>query len=605
MMFAAERDEDEYGGMSSSSQTKAYRMLEEELVETRRKLSISQSLAEKMTARAREVREEATNMKRESGEAQQMQRSFQAKLDVLTEEKVRLVATLNETRSRLDAANEELTHVRSDKQAVIDNVLQLARTQGEEGAELRAKLTPLENEKRRLVEHVQELDASLQAALARAEEEGARRIEAEKRLKEALVVTDLMRSHSMEMQFAAQQANEQAEQHKANVEAHSATCEELHAQLLEADERCMDLSHQLDLFRAENQSLAHEIDAASEEMVSLSRLHKQEQEALLKRLDLSQEEAKTALEKIKRQCDLAVSLAQQKANEASDARMQADQKYITLQAQCNDMHTQMGKVLADQQATMLDWQLQRERLENETLYLKRSLKEAQEGMVTMQAQGAADKEAMYQSIRSVKMEMASRGEKYLASLSSYQASLKMLRDEATLHKSKQREMGSLLKHLATRIGNHKEASCAPLAALIPELCSVYKKLFSKLEGAKNNAEEHKDELRKARIEREAERGNTLAAEDVTSRLEREVEDHKRQVLEAQGNLFSQSQIHLEVCEKHAKEKRELSQTITQLQTMLEAASAKTSALHTSHQQAQQQNAILNAALRSRRVASGV
>mmetsp|Transcript_8766 Transcript_8766/g.13100 ORF Transcript_8766/g.13100 Transcript_8766/m.13100 type:complete len:805 (+) Transcript_8766:94-2508(+) len=556
--------------------------LHAELHEAKRKLKITQEIADSMSKQCRDARIEANSLKREAENAARSYHDGKNLLKDLTEERARLQEALKKTEDDLHEAEENAEQERMDLIHQNDILRQSYEALSQETAELRAKVIPIESEKKSLKEHVLSLSRSLEETTKRCEEEAQSRLQAEKRIKDMSHAMDALRDKHREMQYSVQQANGKADASSATVRQLQAQVEELDDQLRASEDKITSLTQALQQSTRDKDSLEQELEQMGNELVAHAKQRQMDQDRWAKKLANAQKEMESAAQETKAHAEEFALESQRRATEAIEAQRQAEEKYLAIQNECGELHSLIQQTQLDHQAALEAWEAQQEDLEAQIADLERRLELSGEEVENVHSILVADREKAQQIVRALRAEMIQRGERYVAMLGTLQTAIKRLKEDSIGSREHVREVVAQFAVLGAFCEQLWEKTHPPLEAWKVELGAAFKKLVSKFRGLRETIEDTKDDVRRAQLAKEEERSKTLMLEESVSRLEHELSAYDTRVKDAEsrGNdKLAQQKMKID---NLMKERADMESRLQRLQQSLDAATSQARTLQLSN-----------------------
>jgi chromosome segregation ATPase len=507
-----------------------------DLSETKRKLNVAQEIADTLSKQLREARMDVNNVKREMDSTVRSHQDINSQVDNATRQRDDLQRALNECQQMLARANDSAAKRQSDLASQLEIQRHMNEAANKEAADLRAKVFPLESDNRKLLNHIQELTATLAETSQRCEQEAQARLTAEKRAKDLAVATEKMRERHLELQYSVRESEDAIKAHRAKVDEHVQFAEATEDKLRESEERVTVLTQALAHAKDEISNLHHELEHLSNELVTQARIRQQEQEKVAAKQAADRAEMDRILRDTKMHSEDFTREAENRASEANESRQKVEKKLVALQKECNDLHELAEKLQADNQTNVHAWEAQKSSLLQTIAQLQDKCDRAEDKMGEATKTQLMEKEHANQIVKGLKQDMAKRGEKFVETLSGIQLTVKKMRDDAVSERNKVRELVGYVALLKGKVDVLDNVTSPPLMSVRPELENVFRKLWEKSEAIKEQLEDSKDDLRRAQLSREEERSKSLMQEEQISRLELELASKDRTLVENEQRL---------------------------------------------------------------------
>mmetsp|Transcript_9108 Transcript_9108/g.13709 ORF Transcript_9108/g.13709 Transcript_9108/m.13709 type:complete len:805 (-) Transcript_9108:229-2643(-) len=548
--------------------------LHAELHESKRKLKITQEIADSMSKQCRDARVEANSLKREAENAAKSYQDGKDLLKELTEERARLQQELKKAEDDLHQAEENAEQERMDLLHQNDILRQSHEALSLEAAELRSKVIPIEAEKKSLKDHVLSLARSLEETIKRCEEETETRLQAEKRIKDMTHAMDALRDKHREMQYNVQQANGKADASGEAVKQLQAQVDSLDDQLRASEDKITTLTQALQQSTRDKDSLEQELEQMGNELVAHAKQRQMDQDRWAKKLANAQKEMEHAAQETKAHAEEFAMESQRRATEAIEAQRQAEEKYLAIQNECGELHSLIQQTQIDHQAALEAWEAQQEELEAQIADLERRLELSGEEVENVHSILVADREKAQQVIRAIRAEMIQRGERYVAMLGTLQTAIKRLKEDSIGSREYVREVVAQFAVLGAFCEQLWEKTHPPLEAWKVELAAAFKKLVTKFRGLKETIEDTKDDVRRAQLAKEEERSKTLMLEENVSRLEHELSASDMRIKDAENKGSDKLAQQKQKIDNLMKERADMELRLQRLQQSLDAATSQ-------------------------------
>jgi len=553
-----------------------------ELTETRRKLKIAEEIADSMSKQCRDARVEANSIRREYENASKGSQDTKNLVKELTEERVKLQKALKKCEENLQEAEENHEQTRLDLLHQNDILRQSHEALSADAAELRARVIPLEAEKKQLKDHVLSLAKSLEETSKRCEEETQLRLATEKKMKDMTQAMDAMREKHREMQYLVQQANGKTDASHASIQQYQAQVQQLEDQLHQTEQSLTQLKQLYQNTIKEKEGLEQELEQMGNELVAHAKQRQLDQEKWTTKLSNAYKEMERLTNETKMQADDFAHESQRRATEALEAQKHAEEKYLNIQKECGELHALIQQTQIDHQTAIEQWELQQEELENKIHDLERRLELSGEEVENVHTILVADREKAQQIIRAIKNEMTNRGERYVAMLGTMQTAIKRLKDDGLRNRELVREVMAQFAVLKAFCEQIWDKTHPPLEAWKSELSSAFSKLIVKFHHVKDVIEDTRDDVRRAQLAKEEERSKTLMLEESVSRLEHEISTYEMKIKEAETKGQEKVAQQKQKIDTLMKERSDLELRIQRLQQSLDSATSQARTLQLSN-----------------------
>ena len=548
--------------------------LNADLGETKRKLKITQEIADSMSEQCRDARVEANSLRREHENANKSHEEGKKLLKSLSDECAALKSQLKKAQAELQNAQEGHEQDRVDMHHQNDVLRQSHEALSIESAELRAKVIPLESEKRQLKEHILALGTSLEETTQKCNDESARRAKAEKTIKELTNASESLRDKHREMQFAVQQANGKTEAANETIKQLEAQVEALEEQVADNDKKITKLTQQLQNSNKDKESLEQELEQMGNELVVQAKQRQLDQERWTAKLQSAKKEMEDAAQETKSHAESFALEAQRRAAEALDAQRLAEEKYLSVQSECGDLHSLIQQAQIDHQSALEGWEAQQEDLEGTIAELEKKLELSGEEIEHVHGTMLEEREKAQMQMSAVKKEMAKRGERYVAMLDTLQMAIKRLKEDSVSNREQVREVVAQFAVLGSFCEQLWEKTHPPLENWKGELSVVFTKLFNKIKNGQEAIEDYRDDVRRAQLAKEEERSKSLMLEENVSRLEHEIASKENNVVEAETRSKEKLESQKAKIDGLMKDRSDLEMRVQRLQQSLDAATSQ-------------------------------
>ena len=553
-----------------------------DLIDTKRKLKITQEIADSMSEQCRDARVEANSLKRENDNASKSHEEGKKLLKNLSDECAALKSQLKKVTSELHNEEESHEQDRVDMHHQNDVLRQSHEALSIEAAELRAKVIPLESEKRQLKEHILALGHSLEETTQKCNDEAALRAKAEKTIKELTNASESLRDKHREMQYAVQQANGKTEATKESVKQLEAQVDNLEDQLAESDKKITNLTQQLQNSNKDKDSLEQELEQMGNELVVQAKQRQLDQERWSAKLLSAKAEMEQAAQETKSHAESFAMEAQRRAQEALDAQRLAEEKYLSVQSECGDLHSLIQQAQIDHQSSLEGWEAQQEDLENTIAQLEKKLELSGEEIEHVHSTMIDERERAQKHLGAVKAEMGKRGERYVAMLETLQMAIKRLKEDSLASREQVREVVAQFAVLGSFCEQLWEKTHPPLENWKTELSVVFSKVIAKVKNGQETIEDYKDDVRRAQLAKEEERSKSLMLEENVSRLEHEIASKDNGVKDADARAKEKLDAQKAKIEGLMNDRSDLEMRLQRLQQSLDAATSQARTLQYSN-----------------------
>ena len=557
-----------------------------EATELKRKLKVTEEIANTMSQQAREARLEMASVKKDAENAIKNSNDSKGMLKDVMDERSRLHRALTQTQNALNQAKDDLDHEKNELANQNNMLRQSHEALVNENAELRAKVIPIESEKKTLRDNIQQLTRTLEEVTARCDLEVKNRTVMEKKMKEMTNTIDGLREKHKEMTFVIQQATGKADAASVAVNASEAQVKSMEAHIKELDNEITDLNRQLKNEKLESASIEEEISHLGAELLVQTKQREQDQKRWAERLEMAQKEMLASAEEAKAQAEEFALDAQRRAAESIESRKRAEEKYLNIQVECSELHTLIQEAQETHQQALEDWQQQHEELEGVISDLERRNALAEDEIDNMHSLLVAEREQHAETIQTLKQELYARGERYVAMLGTLQTALSRIKLDASTNREKVREtvaQFTVVRAFADQIWGNIHP---PLEGWKAELSLVHKGLIVKCKVARDNVENHKDDIRRLALAKEEERSKTLMLEEAVSRLEHEISSYDQKIIDADTKANQKVVLMRDKVDQMTSEKQEMEGRIQRLQQSLDAQVAQSRQLQSSNQSIQ-------------------
>ena len=548
--------------------------LSADLNDTKRKLKITQEIADSMSEQCRDARVEANSIKREHDNAGKSHEEGKKLLKNLSDECAALKSQLKKVTAEYQNAEEAHEQDRVDMHHQNDVLRQSHEALSIESAELRAKVIPLESDRRQLKEHILALGASLEETTQKRNEESALRAKAEKTIKDLNSASESLREKHREMQYAVQQANGKTEATKESVKQLEAQVDHLEEIESDNDKKITKLTQQLQNSNKDKESLEQELEQMGNELVVQAKQRQLDQERWSAKLLSAKSEMEQAAQETKSHAESFALEAQRRAAEALDAQRLAEEKYLSVQSECGDLHSLIQQAQIDHQSSLEGWEAQQEDLENTIAELEKKLELSGEEIEHVHGTMLEEREKAQKQLGAVKTEMGKRGERYVAMLETLQMAIKRLKEDSLTSREQVREVVAQFAVLGSFCEQLWEKTHPPLDNWKGELSVVFTKMFNKIKNGQETIEDYRDDVRRAQLSKEEERSKSLMLEENVSRLEHEITSKENNVKDAETRAKDKLDSQKAKIEGLMNDRSDLELRLQRLQQSLDAATSQ-------------------------------
>lgn len=556
------------------------------VTDLKRKLKVTQEIADTMSSQARDARLEVVSLKRDAENAIKNSNEAKSMLKDVMDERSRLHRALAQAQNAVAATQEEADHEKIELANQNDLLRQTHEALVVENAELRSKVIPIEAEKRALRDHINALTKSLEEVTARCDAEAKNRGILEKKLKDATGTSEGLRNKHQEMQHIVTQATGRADAHMATIKNLESQASSMEQQIKGLENQVTVQKNQLKAEKEESASMEEEIAHLGAELLSHTKQRLQDQEKWEERLETAQKEMLAAAEEARAQAEEFALDAQKRATAAIESRRTLEDKYLNAQTECSELHTLIQQAQETHQQALEDWQAQHEELERVISDLERRNALGEDEIDNMHALLVAEREQSADALQAVKHQLHQRGERYVGMLSTLQSALERVRSEASNNRDKVREVVAQFAVLRAFVDQLWGNLHPPLEAWKSELQLVHKGLTKKCKDAGDALEDSRDDVRRALLAKEEERSKTLMLEENVSRLEHEIAGYDKKIAEAENKAQQRVALMKAKVDQMTAEKDDMENRIQRLQQSLDATSAQARALQSSNQSIQ-------------------
>lgn len=556
------------------------------VADLKRKLKVTQEIADTMSAQARDARLEVVSLKRDAENAIKNSNEAKSMLKDVMDERSRLHRALAQAQNAVAAAEKEADHEKIELANQNDLLRQTHEALVVENAELRSKVIPIEAEKKSLREHISALTRSLEEVTSRCDAEAKNRNILEKKLKDMTGTVEGLRNKHQEMQYIVQQANAKADAHAATIKNLENQGNGMENQIKSLEDQVTRQKNELKAEREESASMEEEIGHLGAELLSHTKQRLQDQEKWEERMETAQKEMLAAAEEARAQAEEFALDAQRRATAAIESRRTLEEKYLNSQMECSELHTLIQQAQETHQQALEDWQAQHEELERVISDLERRNALSEDEIDNMHALLVAEREQSAETLQAVKNQLHQRGERYVGMLSTLQAALERVRAEASTNRDKVREVVAQFTVLRAFVDQLWGNLHPPLEAWKGELQLVHKGLTNKCKEAAEALEDSRDDVRRAMLAKEEERSKTLMLDEQVSRLEHEMAGYDKKIADADNKAQQRVAVMKVKVDAMSAEKEDMEGRIQRLQQSLDATSAQARALQSSNQSIQ-------------------
>ena len=551
--------------------------------ELKRKLKVTQEIADTMSTQARDARLEVVSLKRDAENAIKHSNEAKSMLKDVMDERSRLHRSLAQAQNATNAAKEEADHEKIELASQNDLLRQTHEALVVENAELRSKVIPIEAEKKTLQDHIRALTKSLEEVTARCDAESQNRNLLEKKLKDATGTIEGLRNKHQEMQHVVQQATGRADAHAATIKNLENQGNSMEAQIHSLENQITQQKKQLKQEREESVAMEEEISHLGAELLSHTKQRLQDQERWAERLEAAKKEMLSSAEEARAQAEEFALDAQRRASEAIESRKVLEEKYLNTQVECSELHSLIQQSQERHQQALEEWQAQHEELERVISDLERKNALSEDEIDNMHALLIAEREQSADTLQGLRNQMHQRGERYVGMLSTLQAALSRVKGEAATNRDRVREVVAQFAVLRAFVEQLWGNLHPPLESWKSELQQVHKALTNKCKEAAESLEDSRDDVRRALLAKEEERSKTLMLEENVSRLEHELTGYDNKVADAENKAQQKVLTMKAKVDQIVSEKEEMEARILRLQQSLDATSAQARQLQSSNQ----------------------
>lgn len=553
-----------------------------DLHEAKRKLKITQEIADSMSEQCREARMEANAIKRQHENSNKSHEEGKKLLKNLSDECASLKAQLKKATQDLQDAEENHEQDRVDMYHQNDVLKQSYEALSVEAAELRAKVVPLESEKRRLKEHILALGNSLEETGQKYKDEAELRSKAEKKVKDLMHSGEIMRDKHREMQFAVQQANGKVEATKESVKQLEAQVDHLEEQLADNDKKITKLSQQLQNSNKDKESLEQELEQMGNELVVQAKQRQLDQERWSAKLMAAKSEMEQAAQESKSNAESFALEAQRRAAEAIESQRLTEEKYLSVQSECGELHSLIQQAQISQQSSLESWEAQQEELENTIADLEHKLELSGEEIEHVHDTMMREREEAEQQMMALRKEMSNRGQRAVEMLETMQHAIKRQKEDSIANREHVREVVAQFSVLGAFCEQLWQKTHPPLEGWKGELSTVLTKMVKKIKEGRDEIEDYRDDVRRAQLAKEEERSKSLMLEESVSRLEHEIATKDNNVKDAETRAKEKLDSQKNKIDGLLKDRHDLELRLQRLQQSLDAATSQARTLQHSN-----------------------
>jgi chromosome segregation ATPase len=562
--------------------TAALDEMQQELGECKRRLKVTQEIADSMSKQCKDARIEANTLKRDAENALKSQEDGKNMTKEMIDERNRLQKALKLAEESLAAEVEKSERDRVDLMHQNDILRQSHEALSLEAAELRSKVIPVEVERKSLKEHILSLATTLEQTTAKCESETQKKLECEKKIKDMTTAAESLKDKHREMQYMVQQANGKAEAAAAMIQQQNLQIKSLETQIAENESKITQLTKGMQQAQRDRESLEQELEQMGNELVAYAKQRQIEQDRWSNRLTAARSELTRESEETKARAEEFAMDAQKRAADAIQAQRRAEEKYLNIQTECSDLHSLIQQAQIDHQTAAAGWDGQRVEYEHQINSLQKSLELSEDEIENIHATLLVEREDHSKKIQDVKSEMISRGERYVAMLDTLQLAIKRLKENSIATREYIREVVAQFTVLKAFCDQLQEKSHPPLELWKVELSAAFKNVTNKFKALKEHIEDTKDDVRRAQLAKEEERSKTLMLEESVSRLEHELSSCDTKVRDVEGSYQDKIQHQKYRIDELMKEKAEFEARIQRVQQALDAATSQAKSLQQSN-----------------------
>lgn len=548
--------------------------MQAELLECKRKLKITQEIADSMSKQCRDARIEANSLKREAENAIKNNEDARNLTKEMGDDRSKLQKAIKLAEDKLAEEIEKSEQSRVDLMHQNDILRQSHEALSVEAGELRSKVIPMEAERKSLKEHILSLATTLEQTTVRCEAEMQNRLQCEKKIKDMTNASEALRDKHREMQYLVQQANGKAEAAGATVQQQILQIKSSEEQIGQCEAKITQLTHQLHQAHRQREGLEQELEQVGNELVAYAKQRQLEQDRWAAKLESAKSAISRSCEETKNRADEFATDAHKRAAEAVVSQKRAEEKYILLQNECSELHSLIQQAQIDHQNALNGWEQTRLELEEHIAVLQKSLENSEDEVENIHTKLVTEKEEHLHKISQIKSEMLSRGERYVAMLETLQMAVKRLKDNSISTREYVREVVAQFTVLKAFCEQLWEKSHPPLELWKTELGAVFKTVVVKFDRLKDHIEDTKDDVRRAQLAKEEERSKTLMLEESVSRLEHELAGGDAKLKEIEMHNHDKLAQQKSRIDTLMKEKTEFEGRLQRVQQALDAATSQ-------------------------------
>jgi len=487
--------------------------------EAKRKLKITQEIADTVSKQLKDVTNESNHFKSVAEHAMKGNKDSSGQVAALAEDKKRL-------QSQLHIAQSGLTQARADSEFIVKQLkeqndvlkhnheLMLADLNA-----VRSQVAPLENERDAQKERAAELAQTLADATRRQEAEAQARTAAERQVREMSGTIDALCGRQNEAQGKFVDMREDNDRLRVRAEQLEEQNAELEAQMFQLQET--DAQQHAELLRKDEaiSALHHDVEQLKIELAAVSRAKQVDQQKWVEKFAAIQRESQSAIGQTKAHAEEFAMDAQKHAADATAARKQAEEKCSAAQDECAELHKLIEDLQAQHRADQQGWEQQRDNLQANCVNYQRQCYSAADMLKKATEAHDSECESLQSALKAGKDEQVLRGDQFVQAMSVVQLAVRRYRDESLVAREKARENANLVAQLQKVVCVLKDRFNGSWGMYQPEVEGAMKTLFNKTTDARKQLDEARDTSRKLQVAVEDEKANAIALEDMLNKSE--------------------------------------------------------------------------------------
>lgn len=502
----------------------------------RRKLAISQEVAENMSNQCRESRVEVSALRRESENLARQRDELSQRNEELENERKLFDERMGAMREQLNNQQEEFDRSTKDVGTENEQLKHDFDNLSKELADLRARTGPLQAQNAELQEQVRNLEEALDEMTHNLEGESKENERLEARSREQDRVIASLREKQKEIQFTSAEGDTQRQELLEQIRDLEAQIEQLEEQLTERERKMVDISKVCKLSVEENSALKGELETVGNELLQQAKQRAMEQERWASRLAEAQEELKKVSYEARVQAQEYAMESQSKSEETLQMRKEAEEQYLALQNEHTHLHQLLHKMQQDTAKQQGQFNRERENFEHKIHQLQHEKDKLLDDNDALERKINREKTRHQHALEEAKKEMGSRGSNFVTILSQMKNHVRQLQQEATANRDLLRQISAEYQTLVSFSNTIGEKQSKPLSAWYEETKQSLEALVEHTKASKKSSEDAKDDLRRAQLEKEEERAKSLMLDEQVSQLEHELSARDQRVLETESKM---------------------------------------------------------------------